>query len=220
MLKPGDRDFEAFVLANTAVLCPPHVPEIRLRLADEAHDLWLKTEAELEAIGLPPPFWAFAWAGGQALARFLLDHPERVAARRVVDFASGSGLVAIAAAKAGAAKVTAIDVDPFCRTAVRLNAALNGVDVPFDGNDPVGGPLDADILLAGDVFYDQAMATAVTPWFDCLARDGVTVLVGDPGRAYLPADRVEQLATYDVAVTRALEDAAVKRTTVWRWRGD
>ncbi|WP_206454643.1 class I SAM-dependent methyltransferase [Aurantimonas marina] len=218
MPKPDDRDCEAFVLANTAVLCPPHVPEIRLRLADEAHDLWLKTEAELEAIGLPPPFWAFAWAGGQALARFVLDHPERVAGRRVVDFATGSGLVAIAAAKAGAADVTAIDVDPFCGTAVRLNAALNGVDLPFDDRDPIGNPLDADILLAGDVFYDQAMAAAITPWFDRLVRDGVTALVGDPGRAYLPADRVENLATFEVPVTRALEDAEVKRATVWRWR--
>ncbi|MEC5322333.1 class I SAM-dependent methyltransferase [Aurantimonas sp. A3-2-R12] len=218
MLKPDDRDFEVFVLANTAVFCPPHVPEIRLRLADEAHDLWLKTEEELEAICLSPPFWAFAWAGGQALARFLLDHPEQIAGRRVVDFATGSGLVAIAAAKAGAANVTAIDVDPFCRSAVRLNAALNGVDLPFDDSDPVGRPLDADILLAGDVFYDAAMAAAVVPWFDRLARDGLTVLVGDPGRAYLPADRVEHLARYEVPVTRALEDAEVKRTTVWRWR--
>jgi len=220
MLKPDDRDFEAFILANTAALCPPHVSEIRLRLADEAHDLWLKTEVELQAIGLPPPFWAFAWAGGQALARFLLDQPEWVAERRVIDFASGSGLVAIAAVKAGAANVTAIDVDPFCRTAVRLNAALNGVDIPFDDNDPIGDPLDADILLAGDVFYDAAMAAAVAPWFDRLAHDGLTVLVGDPGRAYLPADRVEHLATYDVPVTRALEDAEVKRATVWRWRAD
>lgn len=220
MLTSDDRDLEAFILANTTVSCPPHVPEVRLRLADEAHDLWLKTEAELEAIGLPPPFWAFAWAGGQALARFLLDHPKQIAGRRVVDFATGSGLVAIAAAKAGAARVTAIDVDPFCRTAVRLNAALNGVELPFDDRDPVGDPLDADILFAGDVFYDKAMAAAVTPWFDRLARDGLTVLVGDPGRAYLPDDRVEHLARYAVPVTRALEDAEVKRTTVWRWRGD
>ncbi|MEC5289766.1 methyltransferase [Aurantimonas sp. C2-6-R+9] len=220
MPKPDDRDFEAFVLANTAVLCPPHVPEIRLRLADEAHDLWLKTEDELQAIGLPPPFWAFAWAGGQAVARFVLDHPERVAGRRVVDFATGSGLVAIAVAKAGAANVTAIDVDPFCRTAVRLNAALNGVDITFDDSDPIGNPLDADILLAGDVFFDAAMAAAVAPWFDRLVRDGRTVLVGDPGRRYLPADRVEELARYEVPVTRALEDAEVKRTTVWRWRAD
>ncbi|HDZ74460.1 MAG TPA: methyltransferase [Aurantimonas coralicida] len=220
MLKPDDCDFEAFILANTAVLCPPHVPEIRLRLAGEAHDLWLKTEEELEAIGLPPPFWAFAWAGGQALARFLLDQPEWVAGRRVVDFATGSGLVAIAAATAGAASVIAIDVDPFCRSAVRLNAVLNGVDLPFDDSDPIGNPLDANILLAGDVFYDQTMATAAAPWFDRLARDGLTVLVGDPGRAYLPADRVEHLATYAVPVTRALEDAEVKRTTVWRWRAD
>ncbi|RIX99252.1 methyltransferase [Aureimonas flava] len=214
------RDRRDFVLANTAPLRPPHVPEIVLHLADEAHELWAKTEEALEAIGLPPPFWAFAWAGGQGLARHVLDHPALVAGRRVVDFASGSGLVAVAAAKAGAASVQALDVDPFAREAAELNAALNGVAFRTVSEDRIGRALDADVLLAGDVFYDREFAARLAPWFDRLAAEGTLVLVGDPGRAYLPRDRVERLAVYEVPVTRALEDAEVKRTTVWRWRGD
>jgi predicted nicotinamide N-methyase len=208
----------AFIRANTAPLRPPHVPEIVLHLADEAHELWLKTEEELEAIGLPPPFWAFAWAGGQGLARYVLDHPACVAGRRVVDLASGSGLVAIAAAQAGAARVLALDIDPFAREAAELNAALNGVTLAIASEDRIGRPVEADVLLAGDVFYDQGFAARLAPWFDALAAGGVEVLVGDPGRAYLPAARVERLAVYEVPVTRALEDAEVKRTTVWRWK--
>nr|WP_202036676.1 methyltransferase [Agrobacterium fabrum] len=196
---------------------PPHVPELRLHLATEAHELWLKTEEELEEIGLPPPFWAFAWAGGQGLARYILDHPESVCGKRVLDFASGSGLVAIAAAKAGAAKVLAADIDPWTETAIRLNAALNGVDIGFTGLDLVGKPVDADVLLAGDVFYDRAFADLLVPWFVELTEKGMIVLVGDPGRAYLPKERLRAEATYQVPVTRALEDSDVKKTTVWRF---
>jgi predicted nicotinamide N-methyase len=218
------RRAEAFILANTAVVRPPHVPEIALRLASEAHELWQKTEEELAELGLPPPFWAFAWAGGQGLARYLIDRPETVAGRSVVDFASGSGLVAIAALTAGAASVTAADIDPFAAAALRLNLALNveaGVlsgTIGFRGNDLVGRPVEADLVLAGDVFYDRDMARAVTPWFDALDQGGVAVLVGDPGRAYLPRERLEQLAEYEVPVSRALEDQEVKRVAVWRWR--
>ncbi|MBC6717375.1 methyltransferase [Aurantimonas sp. DM33-3] len=212
-------DAERFIRANTAILAPPHVPEIRLHLADEAHDLWLKTEAELDAIGLPPPFWAFAWAGGQALARHVLDRPELVRGRRVADFATGSGLVAIAAARAGAAAVTGYDIDPFCAAAIRLNTALNETPVGFKAHDIIGEIPQADILLAGDVFFDADMARRIAPWFDRLSAEGITILVGDPGRAYLPADRVSRLATYEVPVTRALEDAEIKRTNVWRWTG-
>lgn len=208
----------AFILDNTDVVAPPHVPEISLRLATEAHGLWLKTEAELDAIGLPPPYWAFAWAGGQGLTRYVLDHPEAVAGRTVLDFAAGSGLVAIAAAKAGAAGVTAADIDPFCREAIAINAAVNGVDLSIAIEDAIGRPVAQDVLLAGDVFFDKAMSAAILPWFDALAAAGVTILVGDPGRSYLPRERLEEQATYDVAVTRALEDAEEKRTTVWRWR--
>ncbi|TWA54975.1 putative nicotinamide N-methyase [Sinorhizobium medicae] len=210
-------DPESFVRANTGILMPPHVPEIRLHLASEAHELWLKTEEELEEIGLPPPFWAFAWAGGQGLARFILDHPETVRGRRVVDFASGSGLVAIAAKMAGADEVVAADIDPWCETAARLNAELNGVSLAFAAADIVGSERAADVYLAGDVFYDKSFAALLLPWFDALERAGAVVLVGDPGRAYCPRERMTPLATYEVPVTRALEDCEVKRTTVWRF---
>jgi len=210
------KNFEEFIHANTSFATPPHVPEIGLHLADEAHDLWHRTEEELAQIGLPPPFWAFAWAGGQGLARYVLDHPETVRGLRVLDFATGSGLVAIAAARAGAADVVAADIDPFCAVAVRLNAEANGVVVSFDGRDFVGKNKHFDVVLAGDVFYDRAFADRLTPWLLGLADAGATVLIGDPGRAYLPRERLEKLAEYQVPVTRALEDAEVKRTIVWR----
>ncbi|WP_235890990.1 class I SAM-dependent methyltransferase [Pararhizobium mangrovi] len=206
-----------FIRRNTAVGRPPHVPEISLHLADEAHDLWLKTEEELEAIGLPPPFWAFAWAGGQGLARYVLDHPETARARRVLDFATGSGLVAIAARMAGAGEVTACDIDPWSGAALGLNAALNAVRVDYRQANMIGTDEGWDVVLAGDVFYDADLAKAIVPWFSGLAERGATVLVGDPGRAYRPNDRLRALATYAVPVTRALEDAEVKRTTVWRF---
>lgn len=212
------RDRSDFVRANTALLAPPHVPELRLHLADEAHELWHRTEAELEEIGLPPPFWAFAWAGGQGLARHVLDRPEVVRGRTVLDFAAGSGLVAIAAAKAGAASVLACDIDPFCAAAVALNAAANDLSVSFREADLIGLDDGWDVVLAGDVFYDRAFADRLVPWFSELAARGASVLVGDPGRSYLPKERLEQLSVHEVAVTRALEDSEVKRTTVWRFR--
>ncbi|OCJ03079.1 nicotinamide N-methyase [Rhizobium sp. AC44/96] len=206
-----------FIRGNTSPMAPPHVPEIRLHLATEAHELWLKTEEELAEIGLPPPFWAFAWAGGQGLARYVLDHPSIVSGKRVVDFASGSGLVAIAAKMAGADKVLAADIDPWTATAVALNAELNNVEVDFTNADLIGSAIEADVLLAGDVFYDRDFAGALVPWFERLASDGVSVVVGDPGRAYLPKNRLEACAVYEVPVTRALEDSEVKKTTVWRF---
>ncbi|MAS06335.1 MAG: nicotinamide N-methylase [Ahrensia sp.] len=213
-----DDSKRAFIRANTAVMAPPHVPEISLHLADEAHGLWHRTEEELAEIGLEPPFWAFAWAGGQGLARYVLDHPEAVEDRRVLDFATGSGLVAIAAAKAGAATVTASDIDPFCEPAVTLNAELNTVEIAYDGRDLVGVALPAiDVLLAGDVFFDREMSARLVPWFTALAESGVDILVGDPGRSYLPRERLTLLDVYEVPVTRALEDAEVKKTSVWRF---
>ena len=210
-------DRRAFILANTAPIAPPHVPEIVLHLADEAHDLWHLTEEELQAQGLPPPFWAFAWAGGQGLARHLLDHPETVRGRSVLDFATGSGLVAIAAAMAGASTVEAADIDPFCAAAVALNAEANGVTIDFTPADLIGVDHGWDIVLAGDVFYDREFAGRATGWFDALARRGAVVLAGDPGRAYLPRERLTMLAEYQVPVTRALEDSEIKRTRVWRF---
>ena len=213
------NDLDRFIHENTEVLAPPHVPEIRLRLASEVHNLWQKTESELEEIGLPPPFWAFAWAGGQGLARYVLDHPESVAGKRVIDFATGSGLVAIAAARAGAASVLAADIDRFAGAAVRLNAVLNGVSVEFTGENLMDTTPDCDVLLAGDVFYDAAWAAALLPWFERLLAVGITILVGDPGRAYCPKERLDFLTEYEVPVTRELEDSAVKRTTCWRFAG-
>lgn len=212
-------DPEVFIRDNTGVLSPPHVPEVKLRLATEAHDLWLKTEEELDAIGLPPPFWAFAWAGGQGLARHVLDHPASVAGRSVLDFASGSGLVGIAARLAGASAVLAADIDPWSETAIRMNTALNGVTLDHTSENMVGLDGGWDVVLAGDVFYDRAFADVLIPWFSTLAARSATVLVGDPGRAYCPRERMEALASYTVPVTRALEDSEVKKTTVWRFLG-
>lgn len=208
---------EAFVLANTTLAAPPHVPEIRLQLADEAHELWHLTEEELSERGLPPPFWAFAWAGGQGLARYVLDNPAAVRGKDVLDFASGSGLVGIAAARSGALSVLCADVDPFCAPALALNARANAVTLPLTLDDLVGTDGGWETVLAGDVFYDRAFAERIVPWFGGLADRGAAVLVGDPGRAYLPKDRIELLAEYEVPVTRALEDADVKRTRVWRF---
>lgn len=219
-MKLTARTAERFIRANTALLSPPHVPEIALHLADEAHDLWQRTEEELAEIGLPPPFWAFAWAGGQGLARHVIDHPQIVRGRTVLDFASGSGLVAIAAARAGASRVTAADIDPFCETAIRLNAEANGVSIAFDGSDLIGTDAGWDVVLAGDVFYEKPFADRLVPWFETLSARGAEILVGDPGRSYLPKSGLEKLAVYEVPVTRALEDAEVKRTTVWRFTGN
>ncbi|WP_367197107.1 methyltransferase [Amorphus sp. 3PC139-8] len=213
----GPKRRRAFILAHTRLLTPPHVPEIRLHLADEATELWERTEEELQEIGLPPPFWAFAWAGGQALARYILDRPELVAGKRVLDFASGSGLVAIAAAKAGAATVVATEIDAFAIDAIALNAAENAVTVEVRHADVLAAPpSDADLLLAGDVFYEKPMSEAVIAWLDTAYRAGANVLIGDPGRSYLPRDRLQALADYRVEVTRALEDSEIKHTTVWR----
>jgi predicted nicotinamide N-methyase len=211
-------DRRAFILANTRVLPVPHAPEIALHLADEAVALWQKTEEELGAIGLPPPFWAFAWAGGQALARYVLDHPEVVVGKRVLDFASGSGLVAIAAAKAGAKNVEACEIDEFAIDAIGLNAALNEVAIAPRLGDLVGSDEDWDVVLAGDVSYQRDMAEAVTDWLAALADRGAIVLIGDPGRTYLAREKLEAICDYRVPVTRALEDTEIKRTGVYRFR--
>jgi len=211
-------DIPAFIRENTRVLAPSHIPELQLYLADDAVALWQLTEDQLGELGLPPPFWAFAWAGGQALARYVLDHAEIVAGKSVLDVASGSGLVAIAAMKAGAASALAVDIDAFAAQAARLNAALNDVELETSDSDPVGKPTDADIILVGDLFYDRDLAPRVLAWLIEQQAAGKTVLIGDPGRTYLPRDQLEQIAAYDIPVTRALEDAEVKRAAVWKLR--
>lgn len=208
----------AFIRSETRLRPVPHAPEISLHVADEATELWQRTEEELGEIGLPPPFWAFAWAGGQALARYILDHPETVRGRRVLDFASGSGLVAVAAVKAGATEVTACDIDPFAIAAIGLNAEANGVSaiVPLQA-DIVGQDGGWDTVLAGDICYERDLAQRVTDWLFALSRRGATVLIGDPGRSYLPKDCLENLAVYEVPVTRTLEDSDIKKSSVWRF---
>jgi len=210
-------DRRAFILENTRLQPPPHAPELSLYLADEITPIWRLTEEELETIGLPPPFWAFAWAGGQALARYILDHPEIVAGKRVVDFASGSGIVAIAAMKAGAASALAADIDVFCEAAIAVNAQANGVTVEFTGENLLDAPppTDADVILAGDICYEKPLAERVLAWLAAARDAGKTVLIGDPGRTYFPKDGLTKLAEYQVPTTRELEDMEVKKTSVW-----
>lgn len=209
-------DPRAFILANTRLTPTPHAPEISLWVADEVTPLWRLTEEELGEMGLPPPFWAFAWAGGQGLARWLLDHPETAAGRSVIDFAAGSGLVGIAAAKAGAREVLAADIDPFCGAAVALNAEANGVSLAFTADNLLEAPPPpVELILAGDVFYEQPMAGRVLVWLQQARAAGTRVLVGDPGRTYVPKAGLTLLAEYQVPTTRELEDLAVKRTRVW-----
>jgi predicted nicotinamide N-methyase len=214
----ADPEKAAFIRAHTRLLPVPHAPEIRLHLADEATALWEKTEEELGEMGLPPPFWAFAWAGGQALARYILDDPEIVRGKRVLDFASGSGLIAIAAALAGAAPVEASEIDEFALAAIELNAEANGVAVSRRAGDIVGQDQGWTLVLAGDVAYERDLAERVTEWLATLAERGARILIGDPGRTYLARDRLEPIAEYSIPVTRALEDMEIKRTQVWQFR--
>jgi predicted nicotinamide N-methyase len=196
----------------------PLVPEIWLHQGGEPVSVWQRVEQASGRTGLDPPFWAFAWPGGQALARYLLDHPETAAGRRVIDLASGSGLVAIAAARAGAAAVTGYDVDPVAAAAITMNAAANGVAVRAVCADILGRdevPDGAGLVLVADAFYERDLACRVMRFLGRARACGAAVLVGDLGRAYLPADRLRPLAAYDVPGLRALEDRDVKRTTVW-----
>jgi predicted nicotinamide N-methyase len=214
---PEITDRVAFIRANTRLLPVPLVPGIILHTADEAVPLWSKTEEELGEAGLPPPFWAFAWAGGQALARYILDHPDHVAGKTVIDLASGSGLVAIAAMKAGASRVIAYDIDAFARQAIILNAEINNVMIDARGDDLLGDaptPVAATVL-AGDIFYERDTAERAFAFLSRQAASGATVLIGDPGRSYLPKDKLRKLAEYKVPVTRDLEDAEIKNTAVW-----
>lgn len=209
-------DPAAFILANTRLQPVSHAPEVSLWLADEITPIWRLTEEELGELGVPPPFWAFAWAGGQALARYLLDHPQSVRGRRVLDLAAGSGLVGIAAMKAGATHALCADIDPFCCAAVALNATANGVAVDFTSDNLLAGdPPDVDLICAGDVFYERPMAEQVIAWLRTARAAGAEVLIGDPRRSYFPKGDLVQLAEYEVPTTRELEDQAVKRSGVY-----
>ncbi len=209
---------ETFIRANTKALTPPLVPEIVLLLAEESLPIWQKTEDELGQMNVPPPYWAFAWAGGQALARLILDRPELVSDKRVLDLGSGCGLSAIAAMRAGARCVLAADVDRMALAAIGLNAAANGVAVATTGDDLLHGTQgDADVILVGDLFYERALADRVLAFVERAAASGALVLTGDPQRNYFPKGRFEAVAEYHVPVTRDLEDAEFKKTAVWRF---
>ena len=211
----------AFIVANTRLQAPPHVPELQLHLADEITPIWKLTEEALQEIGLPPPFWAFAWAGGQALARYVLDTPETVRGKSVLDFASGSGIVGIAAMRAGAASVLGADIDAYCGAALALNAQVNDVACRFTDRDLLDAPPPpwAAVILAGDICYEKPMAERVMAWLTVARAAGATVLIGDPGRSYFPRDGLTKLAEYQVPTTRELEDMAVKKTSVWTLSG-
>ena len=209
-------DPRGFILAHTRLQTPPHAPELQLYLADEITPIWRLTEAALGEMGLEPPFWAFAWAGGQALPRYLLDHPAEVKGKLVLDFATGSGIVAIAALKAGAAQARASDIDPMCEAAVRLNAEANDVSVVFARKDLLASPPpEVDLICAGDVCYEKPMAERVMAWLKTARARGARVLIGDPGRSYFPRQGLVKLAEYQVPTTRELEDAEIKRAAVW-----
>ncbi|MGH6892681.1 MAG: class I SAM-dependent methyltransferase [Dongiaceae bacterium] len=209
-------DARAFILAQTAIAAPPLTPEIRLHLATEITPIWQATEANLAQMNLPPPYWAFAWPGGQALTRFLLDHTDWVKGKRVLDFAAGGGLSAIGAAKAGAALVQAAEIDDYAIAAIMLNARLNDVAIELLREDQVGMEPRWDIVLAGDVCYERPMAERVIPWFRALSARGVAILMADPGRAYLPQSGLVELARYRVPTSRELEDREMRETIVWR----
>ncbi|MDD3836511.1 MAG: methyltransferase [Phenylobacterium sp.] len=217
MIDPSPEGRRAFILENTTLQAPPHTPELRLHLADEITPIWRMTEEALEQIGLPPPFWAFAWAGGQALARYVLDNPQVVAGRRVIDFASGSGIVGVAAAVAGAAEVLCADIDAFAGAAAQLNATANGVRVATTEQNLLDRPPppDVEVILAGDICYEAPLADQVMDWLMAAKAGGARVLVGDPGRSYFPRERLEKLIEYQVPTTRELEDMEVKKTAVW-----
>jgi predicted nicotinamide N-methyase len=206
----------AFILHHTRLQRPPHAPELRLYLADELTPLWQLTAEERGETEVPPPFWAFAWAGGLAIARYLLDHPAEVAGKRVLDIAAGSGLCAIAAMRAGAVRALAADIDPFCPAAVALNARANGLSVAFTGRDLLDAdPPETDLILAGDVCYEQAPAARILAWLRAAHARGIRVLIGDPGRAYCPRQSLTVLAEYQVPTTRELEDSEVKWAGVY-----
>ncbi len=208
----------AFIRANTVLATPPLVPEIRLHLATGVTPLWEATEAVLARQGLPPPYWAFAWPGGQALARYVLDHPAALRDRTVLDIGAGSGLLAVAAAMAGAARAIAADTDPFAAAAIALNAAANCVTVAVETGDVIGGA-GADVILAGDMCYERPLAERLTRWLRGHAAAGRLVLLGDPGRTYLPRTGLEECARYIVPTPLDLEDRTSRATVIWRMAG-
>ncbi len=211
------RDPEGFIRANTELLAPPLVPELVLHLASESLPIWQKTEEELGEMNVPPPYWAFAWAGGQALARYILDNRALMAGKRVLDLGAGSGLTALAPMLAGATSACAADIDAVALVACRLNADANGLTITTTGEDLLAhAPGAFDVVLVGDLFYERHLADQVLAFIDKARAKGLLVLIGDPQRNYFPRDRFSKVAEYSVPVTRELEDAEIKRTAVWQ----
>jgi predicted nicotinamide N-methyase len=209
----------AFVLRHTVLRPVPDLPGIRLHLAGEVLPLWHAVQVATDDPEAALPYWAFAWGGGLAIAHYLVEHPEAVVGKRVLDLASGSGLCAIAAMRAGAGTATGVDIDRFSTAAVDLNARANRVRVSAIRADILDeGPPDADVILAGDTWYEARLAERVLPWLRRARDGGIDVLVGDPGRRYLPADALVELARYDVRTTTELEDLELKRASVYRLR--
>ena len=210
---------KAFIRANTQLLAPPLVPEIVLHLAEESLPIWRKTEEELGEMNVPPPFWAFAWAGGQALARFIFDHPETVCGHSVVDIGAGAGITSIAAVKCGASSVLAADIDYFSVAACRINAEANDVEFNITQDDLLEAePPACKVLFMADVFYERELSDRIMAFAGKAATRGADVLVGDPQRSYFPRSRFDKVAEYHVPVTRELEDSEIKRAAVWRLR--
>lgn len=210
-------DRQQFITDNTRIQAPPLVPELLFHLAADDLPLWQAGEEELERLNLAP-FWAFAWAGGQALARYVLDNPDSIRNKRVLDFGAGSAIAGIAAAKSGAAHVLCSEIDDWCDPAIKLNAGLNRVDVAITLDDLVGQDSDWDVILAADICYENAPARRIADWLERLDRDGTTVLVGDPGRTYFPQERFERLAHYQVKTDSRVEDTDLRNAGVWRFR--
>lgn len=204
----------AFIRAHSRLRAVPHVPEVRLHLADDAIRLWEETERELGRADQPPPYWAFAWPGGQALARYILDHADLLVGRAVLDLGAGSGLTAIAAAMAGACAVLASDQDPFAIAAIGLNARANGVAIATTADVLDGTGEDAEVVLAADIWYEQRLAERAIGLLKRASSRGASVLVADAGRAFLPRPLLCELDTYDVPVLADLEDAQVKRVMI------
>ncbi len=207
----------AFIKAQTALARPPLVPEIELYLATEITPIWQATETWLQQNNLAPPFWAFAWPGSQALARHILDHPETARGRRVLDFAAGNGLAAIAAARAGATLVEAAEIDPLATAATTLNAAHNHAAVTTLLADVIGTPCRWDLILCGDICYEAPMTRHILPWLRTMAAQA-EVWVADPGRAYLPTEGMDEIARYTVPTSLELEDRTTRETRLLRLR--
>jgi predicted nicotinamide N-methyase len=208
---------DEFIRANSQLITPPLVPELRLHLATEVVPLWRKTEEELNEMGVPPPYWAFAWAGGQALARYVLDNPDLVRGKRVLDFGAGSGIVGLAAARAGAAHVLAADIDKFSVAAITANAAANKLAISITSDDIIGSEEQFGVILVGDMCYERPLAERLMAW---LKNTDAHILLGDPGRSYFPKEGLTRLALYSVATTREIEDREIRETGVWSLNRD